>query len=178
MFSENDKSVESGRAFYTDIDASVILSDFVRSQVDRKCLVLCIGTDRYIGDCLGPVTGTLLVKHGLKLPVLGTLENPVHAVNLRKYLSHIHQEYPSHSIIAVDACLGEEEFVGSIQAKKGCIYPGKGVGKILPPVGDVSVIGVVDCSEKDEFLNMHNVRLNLVMKMGEVICESIIKALK
>ncbi|MFZ5353339.1 MAG: spore protease YyaC [Bacillota bacterium] len=171
-------SVESGRAYYSEKNACTTISDFIKLNTDIRSLILCIGTDRYIGDCLGPVTGSLLKKNGLKQPVLGTLENPVHAVNLKKYISHIKSDYPGHTIIAVDACLGEEEYVGSIQAKRGAIYPGKGVGKNLPPIGDIAIIGIVDSSDRDEFLNMHNVRLNLVMKMAEVISEGIYKALK
>ena len=43
---------------------------------------LCIGSDRVTGDSLGPLVGTLLLKVQPTLPVIGTLTDPVHALNL------------------------------------------------------------------------------------------------
>lgn len=167
-------------AFYHDYKTPKLLSDFLKKHIDRKCVLLCIGTDKYIGDCLGPITGTFLSKLSLNCPVYGTLENPVHAVNLKEKIWDIHSKYPKYSIIAIDACLGSEDAVGSIQIKKGCLQPGKGVGKNLPSVGDISIVGVVNKMEAAgdmlNFYSMHNIRLNLVMKMSETITKSIFDA--
>ncbi|SHI38139.1 spore protease YyaC [Lutispora thermophila] len=169
---------DSPKTFYFQKDSHIILADYLSRNIKGKCLVFCIGTDRYIGDCLGPLTGTFLSKMELKIPILGTLENPIHAVNLTKHMYEVRRDYPNHKIIAVDACLGNEDNIGSIQIKKGPIHPGKGVGKRLPPVGDISIVGIVDSSEAGEFLSMHNIRLNLVMKMAEVITRGIYIAFK
>ncbi len=169
---------ESDRAFYFNAGAHKLIADYLKSVIDTDCLILCIGTDRYIGDCLGPITGTLLEKRGFKHPLLGTLDSPVHAVNLKKQMDYIYDKYPNHKIIAVDACLGDQEYVGSIQARKGCIYPGKGVGKLLPPIGDISIIGVVDSATRDEFFNMHNIRLSMVVKMAELVSDALFSALE
>lgn len=49
----------------------------------NKVLVLCIGTDRSTGDSLGPLIGYQLRQRGLKhIHVVGTLNKPVHAMNL------------------------------------------------------------------------------------------------
>lgn len=61
---------------HTDDRAHLKISDFLKSSILDKCLILCIGTDRFIGDSLGPLTGTLLSKLSLPVPVLGTLEKP------------------------------------------------------------------------------------------------------
>jgi hypothetical protein len=42
---------------------------------------ICIGTDRSSGDSLGPFVGTYLNEMGYK-NVYGTLDEPVHAMNL------------------------------------------------------------------------------------------------
>ncbi|MGI5997924.1 MAG: spore protease YyaC [Lutispora sp.] len=169
---------DSPKTFYFQRDSHIVLADYLNRNIKGQCLVFCIGTDRYIGDCLGPLTGTFLSKMELKIPVLGTLENPIHAVNLTKHIYEARRNYPRHKIIAVDACLGNEDSIGSIQIKKGPIHPGKGVGKRLPPVGDISIVGIVDSTEAGEFLHMHNIRLNLVMKMAEVITRGIYVAFK
>lgn len=166
------------RIFYSKEDTVFLISNFLKNNIDGKFLVICIGTDRYIGDSLGPLVGTMLEKLNIECPVFGTLENPIHAVNLKKQLTYIEYAYPNHKIIALDACLGSEENIGYIQLKNGCLYPGKGVGKKLPAVGDVSIVGIVDSCDHEEFFFLHNIRLNLVMKMAEVIARGIAEGLK
>ncbi len=170
--------------YYADDRAHLKISDFLKSNNFDKCIILCIGTDRFIGDSLGPLTGTLISKLGLPVPILGTLDHPVHAVNLRRTLSHIKTAYKDHRIIAIDACLGTSKSVGYIHVKEGSIQPGKGVGKKLSHVGDISIIGVVDeAVESDDFeyenyLKINNVRLGLVMKMSETIAKGIYTAFR
>ncbi len=168
--------------YYKDDRAYQKISGFLKSFNFDKCIILCIGTDRFIGDCLGPLSGTLLSKLSLTVPVIGTLENPVHAINLKKNLSHIKTSYGDHRIIAIDACLGVNRSVGYIQVREGSIQPGKGVGKSLSHVGDCSIMGIVDMvsesddSEYENYLAMSNVRLGTVMKMAEVIVKGIYAA--
>ena len=51
---------------------------------DLPPVVLCIGTDRVTGDSLGPLVGTFLHAYGSDryLSIYGTLDFPVHALNL------------------------------------------------------------------------------------------------
>ena len=168
--------------YFTDDRAHLKISEFLKLYSSSKCIILCIGTDRFIGDCLGPLTGTLLSKLSLPIPILGTLENPVHAVNLRRTMSHIKTFYKGHRVIAVDACLGTSQSVGYIQVKEGSIQPGRGVGKRLTHVGDCSIVGIVDEAvesddyEYENYLRINNVRLGLVMKMSETIAKGIYSA--
>lgn len=168
--------------YYTDDRAHHEISKFLKIYSSDKCILLCIGTDRFIGDCLGPLSGTLLSKLNLQIPILGTLENPVHAVNLRKTMSYIKTSYSGHKVIAIDACLGTRQSVGYIQVKEGSIQPGRGVGKRLTQVGDCSIIGIVDEAvesddyEYENYLRINNVRLGLVMKMAETITKGIYSA--
>ncbi|MGE5633127.1 MAG: spore protease YyaC [Caulobacteraceae bacterium] len=167
---------------YTDENSYHKISEFLKKNVGGKCVILCIGTDRFIGDCLGPLTGTLLSKLNLSCPVVGTLENPVHAINLRKTISHIKANYRNFRILAVDACLGNEQSIGYIQVREGSIQPGRGVGKKLSLVGDFSIVGIVDevsASESykyENYFRINNVRLSLVMKMAETIAKGVYSA--
>ncbi len=167
---------EEARAFYFQNDCHLVISDFLRSNAENPYLIFCIGTDRYIGDCLGPLIGTLLTKLNIIVPVYGTLDEPIHAVNLTKNIIDAKIKYPYHKVIAIDACLGTKDNIGSIQIKKTPIHPGKGVGKKLPPVGDISIVGIVDSAESREFLYIHNIRLSLIMKMAEAIVRGIYRA--
>ncbi len=169
---------------YAEESAPALLSGYLKKKLELPCLFLCIGTDKFIGDCLGPITGTFLQKLNLSHPIYGTLENPVHAVNLTRTVIEVKARYPKYKIVAIDACLGAEEGIGCIQAREGCIQPGRGVGKKLLPVGDLSIIGIVDSfsesgdSNYNNYFLSHNVRLSLVMKMAEVITKSIYTAVR
>jgi putative sporulation protein YyaC len=140
----------------------------------KPAFIVCIGTDRSTGDSLGPLVGTRLqnLERGL-FRVYGTLEAPVHANNLAEIMDSITQQTASPFILAVDACLGKTESVGYISVKPGPLYPGSGVNKCLPPVGDMSISGIVNVGGYLEFMVLQNTRLSLVMKMAKLIAQSI-----
>jgi len=142
-------------------------------------VLLCIGTDRSTGDSLGPLVGSRVVQLAPDLfPVYGTLDDPVHAVNLKEKLQQIKQAYSFPLIIAVDACLGQLQSVGSITLGKGPIYPGTGVHKKLPPVGEIFISGVVNIGGYLEHLVLQNTRLSIVIKMAECIAQGLVAALR
>lgn len=137
-------------------------------------VILCIGTDRSTGDCLGPLVG-----HKLKLikyrdvSVYGTLDDPVHAKNLDRVIENIYITYENPFVIAIDASLGSSSNIGCISLGSGPIMPGAGVYKNLPAVGDMHITGTVNMGGFMEFLILQNTRLSLVMKMSEIISNGI-----
>ena len=172
----NVLDLEKSIGFYEDSHNAI--SNFLRKHCKENWVIFCIGTDRYIGDCLGPLVGTFLTKLDISPPIFGTLSQPVHAINLRKNIMLAKSIYPNHKIIALDACLGSSDNIGSIQIKTTPIFPGKGVGKKLPPIGDISIIGIVDSTKEGQFLSMHSIRLHLIMQIAEVITKGIYDAFK
>lgn len=140
----------------------------------KSIVILCIGTDRSTGDCLGPLVGyKLSVLRYNNVHVHGTLENPVHAKNLIDTVNFINKNYDNPFIIAVDACLGTSEHIGHITIGRGCLRPGAGVNKNLPPVGHIHIVGVVNLGGFMEYLILQNTRLNLVMKMADAITNAV-----
>jgi|GEM_PF-104835 len=142
-------------------------------------IILCIGTDRSTGDSLGPLIGSKLTAACLpRIKVFGTLDNPIHAVNLETTLKKINIEDSNTPIIAIDACLGKSENIGCISIKPGPLQPGTGVNKTLPEVGNFHIIGVVNVGGFMEYLVLQNTRLSLVMKMSELISNGLLQAIK
>jgi putative sporulation protein YyaC len=164
------------RVHYTDENAVETLASYIKEHLTKDMVLVCIGTDRCIGDALGPITGTMLESKSFSYPFYGTVDDPVHAVNLKEMMAVITTLHPDGFFIAVDACLGAEESIGSIHIKKGPIFPGKGVGKKLPSVGHLSIVGIVDKINHDDCFAIHNIRLSLVMKMSKIIADAIILA--
>ena len=59
------------------------------------------------GDSLGPLIGYKLERlAGFERLVVGTLERPVHAVNLADTMREIRCLYPEHLVVAIDASIG------------------------------------------------------------------------
>jgi putative sporulation protein YyaC len=141
----------------------------------RQPVLLAIGTDRSTGDSLGPLVGTRVneLAPGM-FPVYGTLDHPVHAVNLKEKIQMIKESSSYPLIIAVDACLGQIRNIGSINIGKGHLQPGTGVHKTLPAVGDIFFSGVVNIGGYLEYLVLQNTRLCQVMKMADCIAQAII----
>ena len=143
--------------------------------VNRKKVIVCIGTDRSTGDCLGPLVGSKLAEHNpTRFEVRGTLDEPVHASNLQDCLNSL-QKYDNPFIVAIDACLGNIDSVGYLNLGPGPLKPGAGVNKQLPPVGDVHITGIVNVGGFMEYFVLQNTRLSLVMKMAKTISSGILQ---
>lgn len=151
------------------------LFESIKQHRDRELIIVCIGTDRSSGDSLGPLVGTKLKERKLTyFKVYGTLENPVHALNLEDTIGSIKKEYQNPFIIAIDACLGRKESVGHISYMEGPILPGAAMKKEMPPTGDAHIAGIVNVGGNFEFMVIQNTRLYTVMRMAEVISRSIV----
>ncbi|SMC82249.1 spore protease YyaC [Sporomusa malonica] len=142
----------------------------------RPLVVLCIGSDRYTGDALGPLIGTYLEEH-TECSVYGTLDHPVHAGNFIETLNIINHRYHHPLIVAIDACLGKSHEIGNIEIWQGGLAAGIAVGNRLPTVGDISVIGVVNAQSQIGYLDLQSTPLSKVMKLTKAISESLVDAI-
>jgi len=153
------------------------LISFFPMASNRPLVFVCIGTDRSTGDSLGPLVGTLLEEKKPKsFFVYGTLDDPIHAVNLDEKLKQIKERHFHPFIIGIDACLGKFNSVGIIEVGYGPVKPGAGVNKELQDVGHMHITGIVNVSGFMEFFVLQNTRLNLVMKMAKTIAAGIHEA--
>lgn len=157
-----------------------MLSDILYSKINsilklsRPIVVLCIGTDRATGDCLGPLVGEKLkFLNGEKISIYGNLEFPVHAKNILDFLDKIHNTYQDPYIIAVDSSLGSIQNIGKIIISEKPLSPGAALNKSLPLVGDLSITGTVNIAGAFEFIVLQNTRLFTVMKLADIISKSI-----
>jgi putative sporulation protein YyaC len=176
-----DRRANTGRILHDDFQAvenlAMELLKFLPQARNRPIVFVCIGTDRSTGDSLGPLVGSLLEEKDVSsFHVYGTLDEPIHAVNLGERLREITLKHHDPYIIGIDACLGRMKNVGVIQVGNGPVKPGAGVNKELPAVGDIHITGIVNVSGFMEFFVLQNTRLNLVMKMAKTIANGIYHA--
>lgn len=137
---------------YLDKKSVAYLSDamiqhYASNPVYSEIVVVCIGTNRYSGDSLGPMVGSQLLpalKGQRHVHVYGTLDNPVHALNLPKTIAHISQKHGRAYVIAVDACLGQYYKIGTLQVVEEPLQPGVSLGKKLPSIGHIHIKGIIN----------------------------------
>ncbi|MDR3586763.1 MAG: spore protease YyaC [Desulfosporosinus sp.] len=141
----------------------------------KKVHFICIGTDRATGDCLGPLVGTNLKRLGYS--VLGTIDEPLHALNLIQELQKVSIIHDQDLVLAIDACLGRLEDIGTITLANFPLRPGAGVHKDLPPVGNISIMGIVNMGGFLELQILQCTRLNTVMKLAADITHLIWQAI-
>ena len=142
----------------------------------RPILFLCIGSDRVPGDCLGPLVGYKLerlcdtMQH--KFVVCGSLAHPVHAVNLRQKLHYV-KHLGDFLTIAIDASIGAKENLGMLCLSNSALYPGEGVAKSLPPVGEISITGVTSCEDNPIPFHRQSVPLSFMMNLADEIYQGL-----
>ncbi len=166
MKKENVKPISPNRTVADLCDAL--------GSLRRPPVVLCIGSDRVTGDCIGPLVGHMLSSRREDCAVFGTLREPVTALNLSDTMLNIKRMYAGRKIIAVDSCVGDIEELGTVRVKKGSLRPGLACGKTLPKVGDVSVTATVTTGSSD---NLYSVRLGLVYALAAEIADALAIAL-
>jgi putative sporulation protein YyaC len=171
-------------AHHTDIEVAADAADtpFLLTATLAAALAVsptlpvfaCIGTDRSTGDALGPLVGERLLRVGCPPElVLGTLEHPLHALNLEERLRPLLAERPRRLVVAVDAALGPRARVGRIGIRRGGLHPGKGIGKTMGPVGDIAVTATVNVATGTlDAEVLQSTRLYFVRSLADVIAEA------
>ncbi len=162
--------------FYYEPQVHSILVDSLIKNIDNLAgepVFLCIGSDKHILDCFGPLIGTMILEKSPDILVYGTLGRPLHAKNLVKEMQAIQTEHPEITEIAIDAAVGLEKDIGIIKFRDGPLLPGKALAKKLPHVGDFSITGIVgerDFTKGRPFLNGS---LQHVYHMARVISQAV-----
>lgn len=158
------------------IEVEKYLSNNLKNIINSKraIIFLCIGTDRSSGDSLGPLIGYKLksIKNS-KFYIYGSLENPIHSLNIEQILEKIYASFKDPFIIAIDASLGDAKNVGKIFIEKKPLYPGAALNRTLTPIGHISIVGVVNVLSKSEFIILQNTRLYTVMTLADSISQGI-----
>ena len=165
-----DCIVNSEQLYYYNIHQRKAKEDFILQIKKLKRYVhhtnstpifLCIGSDRATGDCFGPI-------------VYGTLQSPVHAVNLASIISQIKDTFYQPFIVAIDASLGIRQHIGYITLGNGPLLPGIGVQKELPQIGNAAITGIVNLAGKNSHTTLQTTRLSTVVELANFVTDGIL----
>jgi len=135
---------------------------------------LCIGSDKLIFDCLGPLVGSILSARGEFKPfVYGTMSEPVTALQVEAAIRFIRSVHLGAEVTVIDSAVGRREDVGKIKCFDRGLRPALGVDKEMRIVGDKSIMGII--TTKDQVKNPTTCRVNLqdVYKMANEVADMI-----
>ena len=136
------------------------LKSKITQNKDNNIVFCCIGTDRVIGDCIGPITGSLLKGVDKNFNVYGDLK------------------YKNPYVVAIDAALSAESEIGNIYIADDGIIIGRGLNKSKKKIGDIGIKVVVGKDYNDNELNfrcLQNISLSKIMDLSKKISDGIIK---
>lgn len=161
--------------FKSEYCPSAITEALLRSCGEQESIaVLFIGTDSNVGDSLAPLAGSLIEKSGAANAfIYGNLNCPITANDVPYICSYVKNAHPQSKIIVVDAAVGKKEDVGNVKVMQKSIRPGLGVNKILPPIGDVSIIGVVAERSQNKLSLLGYAKVSDVYAMAKNIADGI-----
>lgn len=129
---------------YKELHDLIIL----KHVLGKKIVIVNIGTDKVIGDSFGPLFGEMISERNYEHIIsYGSFDNVFHALNLKGKVDKINEVHKDDFIIGTDATLIDPEnpqYLKELTYKKGPIKPGQGVGKSLPPIGDMKITYAVD----------------------------------
>lgn len=128
-----------------DVISSALMMEAKEANFDFAKLepsFFLVGATGSTGDALGPFVGWFLGRKGFAGDYLGSLNEPVHATNIKEKMNEAWTKATRKNkfpyIIAVDAAVGQP---GRITVNRGPLRPGAGMGKDLTQVGSVHIMG-------------------------------------
>jgi len=144
-----------------------IFNSMYNDFLSKKPVIVCVGTTSVVGDSLGPKVGDLLVyRYDVDAFVYGKSSLPVNGVNYDKYISHIRKHHTDSVIIAIDACLGAKDEIGSIKYTFGGLRAGK--------IGHLTILGIVAERCANNLEALMKAERTLVEEMSEAIAKKVI----
>lgn len=141
-----------------------------------KLVFLCVGTNRVIGDCFGPLVGYKLknfFKGERNIEIIGDIENTICFQNICDVVRKIQED---SFVIAIDAALSNKNDIGKIVVSKEKMNIGSGLNKKSIYIGDISIKGIVSKDFKKPQYNfkiLQNTSLGLIMNMADCVSQGI-----
>ena len=173
----HDTETYSFSAFYDNSDVSVGGALSNCNKHNKFPIIVCIGSDLVLGDSLGPLVGTMLIKKNVPAYIYGTLNAPITAKEILCAKTHLKILHPDSFIVAIDAAVGNSDDIGLIKVSDKGLKPGLGLDKNLGVIGDCSIIGIVAGKSLQNYNLFNLTRLNLIYKMAERIANGVEKFL-
>lgn len=118
------------------------IKEDLREIMTKDTVFVCVGTNKVVFDLFGPLCGNHLKRKNI--PYFGDCDYNVNALTMEDRLKEIYNKnkLENKNIIAIDAAVTDDDkkLNKVVINKKRGIYPGAGVGKNFPMIGDNAIM--------------------------------------
>ncbi len=136
---------------------------------------ICIGSNKIIGDSIGPRIGSFLKKN-TKLQVYGDMRN-----NLSKEeeIKNISNKLKNKFIVAIDSALSNNDDIGEIYVTSKSLKMAEGINLDKGNIGDLSIKVVVAKNTNDRYrnyLSLKNTDIEFINNLAITVANGIREA--
>lgn len=147
-------------------------------------VILCIGTNKLIGDSLGPIVGQKLtdrLRNYKNITIYGNMKETLNFRNAKQVLEQVITTWDNPFIIGIDSALGKAELINEIVVGTGKIQLGNALGKNLKYPTHIHIKGVVGINRNSRQENMkvlESIQDRDIHKISENITQGVCKILE
>lgn len=109
-------------------------------------VILCVGTNKLVGDSVGPIVGqklTRLLNKKENIKIYGNTKKNLNLKNAKQVLEEINRIYSKPFIITIDATLGPKEIIETIIISKGELEIGEALGHSIKYFSNINIKAIV-----------------------------------
>lgn len=156
-----------------------------------EIVFLCIGTNKVVGDMIGPMVGEKLGKAiqyqeigkciQKDVVVYGNMKQTLNLKNAEKMMNEIKYRYYNPFLITIDTALGKKETIEKIFISTGEIEIGKALKRGIKCYSHINIKGVIGKYSKkieDNLNTLKNANVESVERMSEIIYDGIKDVIK
>ena len=144
------------------------LANFLYNNLKKKPVLLCIGSDKILADCLAPITAELLRKQNFPFYVYGGLTSPINTKNAEFACDFIHSIHPNNQLVIIDS------MTTTLTSRLGTILVSntyKGAINNINLQADLFIYGITSLLDKTTNL-LTNSRLSIIEKIASILVSS------
>jgi len=164
-----------------------------RNKQNKNIIFLCIGTNKVIGDSIGPIVGTNLkkdLKNNLKfkgnlnfdnnIKIIGDMSNNISYNNIEDNIKNLKNTSKDNFVIVIDSALSSENNIGKIFVHNRGLKYAESLKRNNEIIGDMSIKAVVGKNTQNRFKNfkiLKNISFQRVITMSNIVSKGIIDAM-
>ena len=145
-------------------------------------IFLCIGTNKVVGDSIGPIVGnSLKCMENDFVQIYGTIENTLNFRNAKEIIERLQVDSMNPFFVTIDAALSSRKRVGEIILNKGYIKIGKALEKSICFYSNINIKCIVGRNMErvaENILELKRANQNEIYKMSKIVSSGIENVLK
>ncbi|MCL1802373.1 MAG: spore protease YyaC [Eubacteriaceae bacterium] len=164
-FMDNQSALLLPKKRFGNAAVELEFAQAIAGSIKSDFVLLCIGSDRVLSDCFGPICGSALAA-SISAPVFGTVDKPVHKENLAYTQDIIRARYPNSIVLTIDAGYSHDLGLGDILFEDKGVIAASATKSIGSYAGDISVIGITELESAAPY---RSIRLSELYYMASAV---------